>query len=42
VKLVLGYPLVPRFRALLGADCAPTETLPESGHEVTSGSDRTG
>ncbi len=38
VKWVLGYPLVTSFRALLGAG----ETLPESGHEVTSGSDRTG
>ena len=38
----LGYPLVPRFRELLGAGRAPIETLSESGHEVTSGSDRTG
>ena len=42
VKWVLGYPLVPRFRELLGAACAPSETLSESRHEVTSGSDRTG
>lgn len=42
VKLVLGYPLVPHFRALLGVDRAPAEHLPESGHEVTSGRDRPG
>jgi hypothetical protein len=42
VKLVLGYPLVPSFRALLGAGRAPSENLPEPGHEVTSGCDRTG
>jgi hypothetical protein len=42
VKLVLGYPLVPSFRELLGAGRAPSENLPEPGHEVTSGCDRTG
>ena len=42
VKWVLGYPLVTSFRELLGAGRAPIETLPESGHEATSGSDRAG
>ena len=42
VKRVLGYPLVKSFRELLGAGRAPSETLPEPGHEVASGSDRTG
>ena len=42
VKLVLGYPLVPSFRALLGAGRASSENLPEARHEVTSGRGRTG
>jgi hypothetical protein len=41
VKLVLGYPLVKSFRELLGAGPALPQNLPEPGHEVASGSDRT-
>ena len=42
VKLVLGYPLVKSFRELLGTGRAASENLPEPGHEVVSGRDRTG
>jgi hypothetical protein len=40
VKLVLGYPLMKRFRERLGT--LPVEISPESGHEVASGRDRAG
>lgn len=41
VKLVLGYPLIQRFRERLGT--LPVENSPESEHEkVASGSDRAG
>jgi hypothetical protein len=39
VKLVLGYPLVKSFRALLGVSRASSENLSEPRHEVASGRD---
>jgi len=40
VKLVLGYPLIKRFRERLGT--LPVEKSPEPEHEAASGSDRVG